>query len=237
MLLRHLHLPNPTSYIHAAKFQESLVSAFLSHKASPSTTTAPQSIVITAQFHPTYTCGRREIGTVSAEQKEYLTSPTRWGKAEFHEALRGGQTTFHGPGQLVAYPILDLKRHKTNPRCWVHILEETVIRTCGHYGVKAMRTENPGVWVNDTEKICALGMHLRRHITSHGIGLNVSTDLGWFERIVACGLEGKGTTSLEAQGVQGVQVGEVADVFVKVLAEGLQGIDGLQRMEEDELVP
>ena len=112
-----------------------------------------------------------------------------------------------------------------------------MIRTCGHYGVKAMRTENPGVWVNDTEKICALGVHLRRHITSHGIGLNVSTDLGWFERIVACGLEGKGTTSLEAQGVQGVQVGEVADVFVKMLAGGLQGIDGLQRMEEDELVP
>ncbi|KAK3069905.1 hypothetical protein LTR53_011392 [Teratosphaeriaceae sp. CCFEE 6253] len=232
MLLRHIHLPGLTSYQHAAKLQDRLVAAFLSHKASPSATPAPGPTVITAQFHPVYTCGRREVGTVSDAQKQYLTSATPWGGASFHEALRGGQTTFHGPGQLVAYPILDLKRHRLTPRCWVHMLESTVIATCVNYGVKALRTENPGVWVSEHDKICALGVHLRRNVTSHGVGLNVSTELGWYGRIVACGLEGKGTTSLTREGVDPVpDVEAVGDVFVKQLATELDGVEGVERVD------
>ena len=232
MLLRHIHLPGLTQYQTAAKLQDRLVTAFLTHKAKPAATPAPQPTVITAQFHPVYTCGRREVGNVSDEQKEYLTSSTPWGEARFHEALRGGQTTFHGPGQLVAYPILDLKRHVVTPRCWVHMLESTVIATCAQYGVKALRTENPGVWVSEQDKICALGVHLRRNVTSHGVGLNVSTELGWFRRIVACGLEGKGTTSLRAEGVEPVpDVEQVGRAFVEQLARGLEGVDGVQRVD------
>ncbi|TKA78246.1 hypothetical protein B0A55_04777 [Friedmanniomyces simplex] len=235
MPLRHIHLPGRTSYLHAAKLQDRLVSAFLAHKAKPAQHPRPPPTVITAQFHPVYTCGRREVGTVSAEQRQYLTQPTPWGEAEFHEALRGGQTTFHGPGQLVAYPILDLKRYSLTPRCWVNMLESTVIATCGHYGVKAMRTENPGVWVSDQDKICALGVHLRRNITSHGVGLNVSTDLGWFKRIVACGLEGKGTTTLAREGVEPVpSIEKIGDVFVEKLALGLQGVDGTELVKNIE---
>ena len=216
MLLRHIHLPSLTTYTHASKLQDTLVKQFLAHKASPSTTQAPLPTVLTAQFHPVYTCGRREVGNVSAEQRKYLTEPTPWGQASFHEALRGGQTTFHGPGQLVAYPILDLKRHGLSARCYVHALESAVIKTCAAYGVETRRTENPGVWTADGEKkICALGVHLRRNVSSHGIGLNVSAELGWFGRIVACGLEGKGTTSLlEQGGVGDVGWEEVAGSFV-----------------------
>jgi lipoyl(octanoyl) transferase 2 len=236
MLLRHLHLPNLTSYTHAAKLQDRLVSALLSHKANPTSTSAPPPTVITAQFQPVYTCGRREVNTVTPEQKDYLTTETPWGRAEFHTALRGGQTTFHGPGQLVAYPILDLRRHDITPRCWVHLLESTVISTCTHYGVKTMRTENPGVWVDEMKKICALGVHLRRNVTSHGVGLNVGTELGWFGRIVACGLEGKGTTSLANEGVMPVPtVDEVAAVFVKTLSDGLDGVDGVEVIREAEI--
>ncbi|KAK0851302.1 hypothetical protein LTR03_004089 [Friedmanniomyces endolithicus] len=237
MHIRHVHLPGITSFSHAAKLQDRLVSAFLNHKANPTLHPRPPSTVITAQFHPVYTCGRREIGTVTAEQKAYLTQPTQWGEAEFHEALRGGQTTFHGSGQLVAYPVLDLKHHGLTPRCWVHMLESAVIATCGHSGVGALRTENPGVWVSDHDKLCALGVHLRRNITSYGIGLNVSTELGWFKRIVACGLEGKGTTSLALQGVETVPSVEMAgSMFVEKLAYELQGIDSVERVDSIDLL-
>lgn len=231
MLLRHLHIPGLTAYTHASKIQSKLVSALLAHKANPSTIPAPYPTVITAEFRPVYTCGRREIGTVSEEQKEYLTAPTPLGRAEFHEALRGGQTTFHGPGQLVAYPILDLKRHGLTPRCYVHFLESCVIETCAQYGVATQRTENPGVWVDDMHKICAVGVHLRRNVSSHGIGLNVSTDLGWFERIVACGLEGKGTTSLQRQGVE-IGVDEASEVFVRNMQRSLDGVDEIGKIDE-----
>ncbi|KAF2724856.1 lipoyltransferase [Polychaeton citri CBS 116435] len=235
MILRHLHLPGLTPYLQAAKLQDRIVRAFLAHKAAPSTTSAPCPTIITTQFHPVYTCGRREVGSVSPEQQSYLAqglgpdSP-----AEFHEALRGGQTTFHGPGQLVAYPVIDLKRHSLSARCYVNTLEGAVIDTCKNYGVASMRTDNPGVWVDDMHKICALGVHLRRNISSHGIGLNVSTPTAWFDRIVACGLEGKKVTSLQQQGVD-ASVVDVGSVFVKCLAERLKGVEAVISIEKDAL--
>lgn len=192
--------------------------SFLASKASESLP-APDPTIITAQFNPVYTCGRREIGTVSAEQQEYLRANST---AEFVEAMRGGQTTFHGPGQLVAYPIIDLRRHKLTPRSYVCVLEKALIATCNRYGIKAMATEHTGVWTTPEDKIAAIGVHMRRNITSHGIGLNVNTDLWWFNRIVACGLEGKKATSFENEGVVGTSVEEVTDVFVKEFAKKLQ---------------
>lgn len=212
--LRHLKLTGVLSYSHVDVFQQRLVSALLASKANPELP-VPDPAIITAQFHPVYTCGRREIGTVSVEQQEHLRAK---GRARFHEAMRGGQTTFHGPGQLIAYPIIDLKRHRLSPRTYVCLLEETLIATCAAYGIEAMTTEHTGVWTSSEEKIAAVGVHLRRNITSHGIGLNVDTDLWWFDRIVACGLRGKTTTSFKEQGVTGKSVEEVGDVFVKDFA-------------------
>ncbi|KAF7187599.1 putative octanoyltransferase [Pseudocercospora fuligena] len=233
MILRHLHLPGIVPYNHASKLQDILVKNLLAHKANPQTIHAPDPTIITAQFHPVYTCGRREVGTVSPSQKQYLEQATPYGKAEFIESLRGGQTTFHGPGQLIAYPILDLKRHNLTPRSYVCLLEKSVIATCAHYGVKAMGTENPGVWTDEDHKICALGVHLRRNVTSHGIGFNVDTELGWFERIVGCGLEGKKATSLREQGVKDeVDVESVAGVFVRKMWERLEGVDASIRVPE-----
>nr|OQO20583.1 hypothetical protein B0A51_10030 [Rachicladosporium sp. CCFEE 5018] len=226
MLLRHLHLPNLSSYSHAGDIQSKLVAQHLAYKATPAAISQPPPTVITAQFNPVYTCGRREIGSVTPAQQDFLRAG---GKAAFHEALRGGQTTFHGPGQLVAYPIIDLKRHGLSPRCYVNLLESAVIKTCTHYGVPTGRTENPGVWVDNDRKICAVGVHLRRNVSSHGIGLNVSTDLSWFGRIVACGLEDKSVTSLEAVGVHGLSVEDVGEVFVKALADGLDGVTGIDK--------
>jgi lipoyl(octanoyl) transferase len=235
MILRHLHLPGLVSYNHAAQLQQKLVSSLLAHKASPKTIPAPDPTIITTQFHPVYACGRREVGTLSTSQISHLQQPTPWGAAEFVETLRGGQTTFHGPGQLVAYPILDLKRHALSPRCYIHLLESCVMKTCGAYGVATRRTEHPGVWVDDRRKICALGVHLRRNVTSHGIGLNVDTELGWFDRIVGCGLEGKAATSLREQGVgEEVGVDEVAQKFVRFFWEEL-GVDAAIRVREQDV--
>ena len=102
------------------------------------------------------------------------------------------------------------------------------MRTCSRYGISTVRTENPGVWTDEQHKICALGVHLRRNVSSHGIGLNVSTDVRWFERVVACGLEGKDTTSLALQGVEGVSVQDMGGAFVAEMVEALEGVDGVQ---------
>lgn len=101
------------------------------------------------------------------------------------------------------------------------------------------RTENPGVWTvgDEGRKIASVGVHLRRYITGFGVGLNVGTELGWFERIVMCGLPGKRATSFEEEGVKGKSVEEVGSVFAGVLAEGLEGCEGeVRRVTEEEVI-
>lgn len=97
---------------------------------------------------------------------------------------------------------------------------------CRHYGVRAFTTENPGVWNTPDDKIASIGVHLRRNVSSYGVGLNVSVDLSWFDRIVACGLVGKKMTSLEKAGeIQGLVVDDVAALFAKFVASRLPGED------------
>jgi len=238
--LRHLHLPGLTPYHHASRLQSFLVSQFLTYKKSdlPHVTTPPVPTIITFSPPPIYTTGRRELNTYTPLQQKILTQPLDGVTAEFTEAQRGGQITFHGPGQLVAYPILSLSKPATfgspiRPRDYVNLLEETTIQTLHKYGIRGLRTENPGVWYGgllgkederkeeQERKLAALGVHLRRNVTSNGVGLNVTTDLRWFERIVACGLEGKGVTSMAAVrgGLSGLGVGEVAREWVGNFAE------------------
>ncbi|KAJ4293239.1 hypothetical protein N0V90_008521 [Kalmusia sp. IMI 367209] len=226
--LIHLHFPRPIPYRTATRLQEHLVSRFLASKP-PSNLPAPPPHIITAEFKPVYTCGRREIGTVSPQQQEYLKAE---GQADFVEALRGGQTTFHGPGQLVAYPIIDLRTHKLTPRDYVCLLEKSLIKSCARWNIKAMTTEHTGVWTTPDDKIAAIGVHMRRNITSHGVGLNVNTDLWWFGRIVACGLEGKRTTSFEREGVDGLEVRDVGSAFVEEVATRL-GVEGVEKRDAE----
>lgn len=113
-----------------------------------------------------------------------------------------------------------------------------MIETCAAYGVRARTTGDVGVWVTREadgveRKICAVGVHLRRFVSSHGIGLNVSTEMKWFERIVACGLEGRETTSLLQEGVEGLNVDDVGRVFVEKIGARLSGVDGVEYEEKD----
>ncbi|KAL8809607.1 MAG: hypothetical protein Q9223_007900, partial [Gallowayella weberi] len=158
------------------------------------------------------------------------------GEAEFYESLRGGQTTFHGPGQLTAFLILNLKTHDFTSRAYVEFLETSVIAALAHYGIFGTRTENPGVWTSNGKKIASVGVHLRRYVTGFGIGLNVNTKLEWFERIVMCGLPEKKATNFEGEGVKGIAVEEVGRVFARTVAKGLRSVDRIEQVEEREVV-
>jgi len=120
---------------------------------------------------------------------------------EYFPTDRGGDVTYHGPGQLVGYPIMDLREWKRDVGAYVRALEQTIIDTLAEYGIEAGRIPKlTGVWVGD-RKIAAIGVHLSRWVTSHGFALNVSTDLSYFQYIVPCGLT-KPVTSMAGLGVR-----------------------------------
>lgn len=144
--------------------------------------------------HPhVYTLGR------NAQPRNLLFSAERLAQlgAEVFETDRGGDVTYHGPGQLVGYPIFDLKRHQRDLGWYMRSLEEVFIHVAETFGIAAERNpQATGVWVGN-DKLVAMGVHVSRWVTSHGFAFNVNTDLAYFEWIVPCGLHGKGVTSLE----------------------------------------
>lgn len=124
--------------------------------------------------------------------------------ANFYKINRGGDITYHGPGQLVGYPILDLENFFTDMHKYLRFLEETIIRTLSEYGLNAERSEGEtGVWLDVgtpfARKICAMGVRASRWVTMHGFALNVNTDLGYFDNMIPCGIKGKSVTSLSVE--------------------------------------
>ena len=127
---------------------------------------------------------------------------------------RGGDVTYHGPGQLVGYPILDLAQHRRDIAWYMRSLEEVLIRVAGDYGIEAGRLAGaPGVWVGN-DKLAAMGVHISRWVTSHGFAFNANTDLRYFEWIVPCGLRDKGVTSLQKLLSRRIEMDEVAEKVV-----------------------
>jgi lipoyl(octanoyl) transferase len=138
---------------------------------------------------------------------------------EIHEAGRGGDVTYHGPGQIVGYPIVDLRPDRCDVHRYVRDIEEVMIRVCAGYGVSAGRIQGlTGVWVG-REKIGAIGVRISRWITSHGFAFNVNTRLEHFRLIVPCGLADRGTTSLEKILGRQVEIEEVEEAFVRQFAD------------------
>lgn len=124
--------------------------------------------------------------------------------ASFYKINRGGDITYHGPGQIVGYPIIDLENFFTDIHKYLRSLEEVIIRTLADYGIKGERSEGEtGVWLDVgtpfDRKICAMGVRASRWVTMHGFALNVNTDLGYFDNIIPCGIRGKAVTSLNVE--------------------------------------
>ena len=139
------------------------------------------------------------------------------------ETGRGGDVTYHGPGQIVGYPILDLKPDRCDVHRYVRDLEEVMIRVCADYGVTAGRVKGlTGTWVG-AEKIGAIGVRLSRWITSHGFAFNVSTDLDHFKLIVPCGISDRGVTSLERATGRRQSFSDVEDVLVRSFQDVFDG--------------
>jgi lipoate-protein ligase B len=176
-------------YAKACALQRALVAA---RKAGPS----PDVLLLCEHPH-VITLGRNG-------KREHLLAPDRLLQQmgiEFSETDRGGDITYHGPGQMVGYPILNLSEIRRDVVWYVRQLEELMIRATADFGITASRLEGKtGVWVhtpNGEEKLGAIGVHISRWVTSHGFAYNVSTDLRYFDLIVPCGIAGTGPTSLE----------------------------------------
>lgn len=140
-------------------------------------------------------------------------------ETEYIETDRGGDITYHGPGQIVGYPIIDLEEYFTDIHRYLRYLEETIIQTCLEFDIHADRIKGlTGVWVND-EKICAMGLRCSRWVTMHGFALNVNTDLSYFEHIIPCGIEGKNVTSLEKLIGEKIDPVEVKNIITEKFSE------------------
>ena len=184
-MICQVELPGLIGYQESLRLQHERVVA---RKAG----TIPDTLLL-LEHPPVYTLGR------NANHENILFSPERLRRlgAEVFETDRGGDVTYHGPGQLVGYPILDLTRHKRDLAWYMHSIEEVFILVAEEFGIKAGRLAKArGVWVGN-DKLVAMGVHVSRWVTSHGFAFNINTDLRFFEWIVPCGLHGKGVTSLQ----------------------------------------
>lgn len=142
--------------------------------------------------------------------------------ATFYKSNRGGDITYHGPGQIVGYPILDLDNFFTDIHKYLRFLEEAVILTLAEYGIKSERSNGEtGVWLDVgtpfARKICALGVRSSRWVTMHGFALNVNVDLGYFDNIIPCGIKGKAVASMEAELGKKLNIDEVQQKLLKHL--------------------
>ena len=202
------------NFADALKLQEKIVAQKRSDPHAADT-------VLLLEHDPVYTIGRTPDQS-SLRGGSHLAHP-------FFRINRGGQATYHGPGQLIGYPILDLAEHRRDIRWYVEQLEETMIRATRDFGIETHRVPGKhGIWVGSAngttaaeDKLAALGVHLSRWVTSHGFAYNVSTDLRYFDLIVPCGIKDARATSLERILGRAVEIAEAkallsahfADVF------------------------
>lgn len=183
-----------TNYVDALVFQEIFFNAQLEKKAKDEKTS---NTLIVLEHPPVYTLGK------SGNERNLKVSIEETG-AEFYKTSRGGDITFHGPGQLVVYPIFNVETYGMSVRAFVETLEQCVIDCIAEYGLKGIRINNAsGVWLDaeneNARKICAVGLKISRGITMHGLAFNINTDLSYFDNIVPCGLDDKSVTSLEKE--------------------------------------
>lgn len=179
----------------------------------------PQDVLLLVEHPPVVTLGR------SSKENNLMASPAFLAEhgIELFEVERGGDVTFHGPGQLVGYPIIDLKRHRQDLHWYLRQLEQALINALAKYGIAGERNSGyTGVWTAG-RKIVSIGVHARDWVTWHGFALNVTTDLSYFDLIVPCGISGVVMTSIsEETGAAEISSDDVASTVSNTLAEAFR---------------
>jgi len=180
----------------------------------------PPNYFLFTEHPPVYTLGKSgDLSNLLLNEEELKSKGI-----SFFKSNRGGDITFHGPGQIVGYPIIDLEEFKPDIRWYMRSLEEVIIKTIAHYGLKGDRSDGEtGVWLDVgtpfARKICALGVRTSRWVTMHGFALNVNTNLGYFDHIIPCGIRGKAVTSMEAELNKKTPLPEVKELILKYFEE------------------
>ncbi|MFL5497910.1 MAG: lipoyl(octanoyl) transferase LipB [Gemmatimonadaceae bacterium] len=178
--------------------------------------TIPQDVLLLLEHPPVVTLGR------GAKEKHLVASPEflQSKGVELFEVERGGDVTFHGPGQLVGYPIIDLKRHRQDLHWYLRTIEQALINTLEDYGIPGERnTAYTGVWTRG-KKIASIGVHARDWVTWHGFALNVTTDLSYFDLIIPCGIDGVVMTSVARElGAEDISIQDLRDRISAKFAE------------------
>jgi len=203
-----------SSYKEVWDYQEKLLHENVEHKRNGEYTT---NYLLFTEHAPVYTLGKNgnTMHVLVSEQQRKQKG------IEYFHINRGGDITFHGPGQLVGYPIFDLDQFKTDLGWYLRSLEEVIILTMAEYGLQGDRSKGEtGVWIESSikgreRKICAMGIRCSRWITMHGFAFNVNTDLSYFNYIVPCGIANKKVTSLEKELGHSVPMNEVKEKIKK----------------------
>ena len=168
-------------------------------------------ILLLLEHNHTYTLGKTADKSNLIGSENYLKE----NNISVYDIDRGGDITYHGPGQIVGYPIISLENWKKDTHKYLRAIEEVIIRTCGDFGINASRNEKyTGVWV-DEKKIAAIGIKVSRWITMHGFAFNVNTELKYFGGIIPCGIKDKAVTSLENELNQEINLGNIKNILVK----------------------
>jgi len=205
------------------RLQKILIDEKVAARTQPDIERTPDMMLFVEHPH-VFTLGK------SGKEEHLLASETdlKLAEAQFVKIDRGGDITYHGPGQIVGYPIMDLDRHFTDIHKYLRFLEEVIIRVCADYGFKGERIDKlTGVWVNG-RKVCAMGIKCSRWVTMHGFALNVNTQLDYFGQIVPCGITDRGVTSLSLLTGKPVDENEVKDRILIHFSE-VFGVDVIKK--------
>lgn len=202
-------------YAEAWEQQETIFNHIIETKKLEKPTLDLEKVILCEHPH-VYTLGKSGHENNLLINEEFLNKIN----ATFFKIDRGGDITYHGPGQLVGYPILDLDNHKISLKQYIHTIEEAIIKTIAEFDIEGTRFEGAtGVWLDvgkpNTRKICAIGVRASKFVTMHGFALNVNTDLTYFNYINPCGFVDKGVTSIQKELQREVSMEEVKSLFTK----------------------
>ena len=219
----YCHYLDKIDYKKGCEYQEALFNEAISRKKTRRTEGSgplPENHLIFCEHPHVYTLGK------SGDRENLLIDnhALKEKGAVFYKTNRGGDITYHGPGQLVVYPIFDLEQFFTDIHKYMRFLEESVIKTLEVYNIKGERSQGlTGVWIQSQKpqarKICAMGVKSSRWVTMHGIGFNIHPNLSYFENIIPCGITDKNVTSLSQELDKEITSKEVIPVFLKKMAE------------------